>query len=99
MISQLSHQKENFIHSAHPAISVVLVHKFGIVVVVEGRVALHALLLAQLVVLSLGAVYRCVGDLKGTGTGTGAYVLLLAILEEISRARVLASDHVDIQRV
>jgi hypothetical protein len=51
---------------AYPTVSVVFFGKLAVVEVDEGRVALHPFLLAQIVVLSLGAVHRSVCDLKGT---------------------------------
>lgn len=48
----------------YPSISSIFFHKFPVVVIVEGGVAIDPLLLTQVMILSFGTVHCSIGDLK-----------------------------------
>lgn len=48
----------------YPSISSIFFHKFPIVVIVEGGVAIDPILLTQVMILSFGTVHCSVGNLK-----------------------------------
>lgn len=58
----------------HPSLSSIFFHKFPIVVIVEGGVAINSLLLAQVMILIFGTVHRSVGDLQCKRSAWGSRI-------------------------
>lgn len=56
------------VHPTHRAVALILFYELPVVVVVEGRVGLHGLLLTQVLVLVLDTVYSSTGNLE-SGVG------------------------------